>query len=180
VLRERGLLLLSDKSLPSVATIVAGEPIRGSWWAHPKSHAIFHAARRLAADADVVASPLINGKITFVHRRLWPALLTVALARDAWQTRGLSPSARALLKRVEKSDEIEASGPAARELDRRLLVISREVHTDRGAHAKVVERWDRWAKRERVTPVGDPAAARRTLEDAASALGPRATLPWTV
>ena len=134
--------------------------------------------RRLAADADVVALPLVRGKVTFVHRRLWPAILAVGLARDRWQTAGLSSAARALLKRVDKGAEIEASGPAARELDRRLLVISREVHTDRGAHAKIVESWQGWAKRAAVAPLGDAAVARRTLEDAAAALGPRATLPW--
>src|SRR5207247_3477410 len=85
VLREHGLLLLADNTLPSITTIIAGEPIRGSWWGHPQSHEIFGAARRLVARSDVVAVPLVNGKITFVDRRLWPALLTVALARDEWQ-----------------------------------------------------------------------------------------------
>jgi hypothetical protein len=127
----------------------------------------------------VIAVPLVRGKITFVDRRLWPALLAVGLARDRWQTAGLSSAARALLRRVEQESELEASGPAVRELDRRLLIISREVHTDRGAHAKILERWDQWARREAVSPLGDAAGARRTLEDAAAALGPRATLPWT-
>src|ERR1700681_4423049 len=40
-LKNDGLLLKSDPRLPSVAGLVAGEAIRGSWWAHPAAHAIF-------------------------------------------------------------------------------------------------------------------------------------------
>jgi hypothetical protein len=178
VLRDRGLLLLSDSTLPSLATIVAGEPIRGSWWGHPKSHQIFATARRLGRDPDIVAIPLVNTKITFVHRRLWPPLLASARTRESWQTRGLTAAARTLLKRVEHAGELEASGPAVHELERRLLVISREIHTDRGAHTKIAESWERWAKRMGVAPWDDVDAARRELENAAATLGPRATLPW--
>jgi hypothetical protein len=125
---------------------------------------------------------LISRKVTFVHRRLWPALLAVALAREPWQMRALSPKARALFKRVEKAGELRTSGEAVRELERRLLVRTQQVHTERGSHAKVVERWDRWARRVGVAPLKDVAAARRAIEEAAEALAsPRAvrpTLPW--
>src|SRR5436190_663697 len=84
------LLLASDAALPSVATIVAGEPVRGSWWAHPKSHAIFAALGALSRHRDALVVPLIARKVTFVHRDLWPALLAVALPREPWQTRGLA------------------------------------------------------------------------------------------
>jgi hypothetical protein len=177
-LRDRGLLLLSDNILPSLATIVAGEPIRGSWWGHDKSHQIFAAARRLASADDAIAIPLVNGKITFVGRRLWPALLTVGLAREPWQTRGLSAEARALLSRAEKDGALETSGQTGRDLERRLLVVSREVHTDRGAHAKIIESWRHWAKRVDIAPLDAAAAARRALEEAAAALGAAASLPW--
>src|SRR5581483_2271004 len=39
-LESRGLWLVSDPRLPSLATVVAGEPVRGSWWAHPESQRI--------------------------------------------------------------------------------------------------------------------------------------------
>jgi hypothetical protein len=126
----------------------------------------------------VIAIPLVNGKVTFIHRRLWPALLTVARARETWQTGGLTAAARTLLKRVERAGELEASGRAVHELERRLLVISRDVHTDRGAHAKIAESWERWTERTRVTPVDDVDKARREIEGAAATLGPRAKLPW--
>jgi hypothetical protein len=76
---EHGMLLESARGpLPSVAEIVAGEPIRGSWWGHPAGHAIFDAVNALAESPDVVRTRLVNGKVTLVHRRLWPALARVA------------------------------------------------------------------------------------------------------
>jgi hypothetical protein len=79
VLMERGFLLESARGpIPSVAELIAGEPIAGSWWAHPDSHAIFAAINDVADSPDVVRLRLINGKITLVHRRVWPALVRVS------------------------------------------------------------------------------------------------------
>jgi hypothetical protein len=76
---EHGMLLQSARGpLPNVAELVAGEPIRGSWWGHPRSHAIFEALNALAESPDVVRTRLVKGKVTLVHRRLWPALVRVA------------------------------------------------------------------------------------------------------
>jgi hypothetical protein len=78
-LAEQGMLLESARGpLPSVAEMVAGEPIRGSWWSHPQSHAIYDAINRLAGSPDVVRTRLVNGRVTLVHRRVWPALVRVA------------------------------------------------------------------------------------------------------
>ncbi len=182
-LRDRGLLLAADNTLPSVTLLIAGEPIRGSWWTHPKSHAIFAASTALARHPDAIAIPLISGKVTFVHRRLWPALLAVALARERWQTAKLPPAARALLKRVETAGEMEASGEPVRELERRLLAKSEQRHTDQGSHAKHIESWTRWASRAGVTPLSDVAVARQAIETAAASLrsepGPAPKLPWS-
>jgi len=76
---EHGMLLESARGpLPNVAEILAGEPIRGSWWSHPRSHAIFAEINQLADSPDVVRTRLVNGKVTLVHRRVWPALVRVA------------------------------------------------------------------------------------------------------
>jgi len=76
---EHGMLLESARGpLPNVAEMVAGEPIRGSWWGHPAGHAIYDALNSLAASPDVVRTRLVNGKVTLVHRRLWPALARLA------------------------------------------------------------------------------------------------------
>src|SRR5262245_54356158 len=78
-LTQHGMLLESARGpLPNVAELVAGEPIRGSWWGHPRSHAIFEAINRLAESPDVVRTRLVNGRVTLVHRMLWPALARVA------------------------------------------------------------------------------------------------------
>jgi hypothetical protein len=79
LLAREGALLESAKGpVPNVADLVAGETIRGSWWAHPSSHAIFDALNALATSPDVARMRLIGGKVTLVHRRLWPPLLRVA------------------------------------------------------------------------------------------------------
>lgn len=75
LLAERGMLLESARGpIPNCAELVAGEPIRGSWWAHPAGHEIFTAINELDDSPDVARLRLINGKITLVHRRVWPAL----------------------------------------------------------------------------------------------------------
>jgi hypothetical protein len=76
---EHGMLLQSARGpLPNVAELVAGEPIRGSWWGHPAGHAIFEALNGLADSPDVVRTRLVKGKVTLIHRRLWPALVRAA------------------------------------------------------------------------------------------------------
>lgn len=78
---KHGVVLASAKgALPSVAEAVAGEPIVGSWWSHPKAQVIFDALSEIDDDVDVRCFKLVDGKVTFVHRRLWPAL--VRLARE--------------------------------------------------------------------------------------------------
>jgi hypothetical protein len=79
VLERDGMLLQSARGpIPNVAELVAGEPIRGSWWSHPRRHAIFDAINAVRASPDVVALRLVRGKVTLVHRRLWPALVRLA------------------------------------------------------------------------------------------------------
>ena len=62
-------------SVPSLAHLVAGEPIRGSWWAHPKGNDIFLLSRVIRSSPDVLVCRLVDGKITYVHRRMWPEIV---------------------------------------------------------------------------------------------------------
>ena len=79
--RTHGIVLVSAKGpIPNVAEFIAGEPIRGSWWGHPKGGQIFRALSRLSESSDVLVCRLVAGKLTFVHRRLWPALVRAAPA----------------------------------------------------------------------------------------------------
>jgi hypothetical protein len=72
---QHGVVLASARGpVPCIAEAVAGQPIVGSWWAHPKGRAIFAALSELDDSDDVRCFKLIDGKITFVHRRVWPAL----------------------------------------------------------------------------------------------------------
>jgi len=78
-IRKHGVVLESARGpVPSLAQVIAGEPIRGSWWSHPKSPEIFAVTRAVRDSDDVLVCRLIDGKITFVHRRVWPALVRVA------------------------------------------------------------------------------------------------------
>jgi hypothetical protein len=78
-IRKHGVVLESARGpVPSLAQVIAGEPVRGSWWSHPKSPEIFAVTRAVRDSDDVLVCRLIDGKITFVHRRLWPALVRVA------------------------------------------------------------------------------------------------------
>jgi hypothetical protein len=65
-------------SIPSLAQVAAGEPVTGSWWAHPKGNEIFLLSRAIRRSPDVLVCRLVDGKITYVHRRLWPALVSLA------------------------------------------------------------------------------------------------------
>jgi hypothetical protein len=77
--RKHGVVLLSARgAAPALAEWIAGEPIRGSWWAHPRGHEIFALANAVSDSPDVLVCRLLAGKRTFVHRRLWPALLCAA------------------------------------------------------------------------------------------------------
>ncbi len=65
-------------AVASLVEAVIGEPIRGSWWAHPQGRQIFALTRAIRECPDVLVCRLVAGKITYVHRRLWPALVRVA------------------------------------------------------------------------------------------------------
>lgn len=70
-----GVVLESARGLvPSLARTIAGKEIRGSWWAHPKGKIIFACSRVIRNSKDVLTCRLVEGKVTYVHRRLWPAL----------------------------------------------------------------------------------------------------------
>lgn len=76
---RHGVVLAAARGpVPTLAYAVAGESIRGSWWGHPAGKAIFAVMSALDDSPDVVACRLVNGKVTWVHRRLWPALARVA------------------------------------------------------------------------------------------------------
>ncbi len=64
--------------VPTFVDAAAGERVRGNWWSHPRSHQIFALTRAVRGSPDVLVCRLVTGKITYVHRRLWPALVRLA------------------------------------------------------------------------------------------------------
>ena len=83
--RRHGVVLESARGpVPNLAQAVTGKPIQGSWWGHTKGHEIFWLTRAVRDARDVLVCRLVGGKVTYVHRRLWPALVRLAreFARD--------------------------------------------------------------------------------------------------
>jgi hypothetical protein len=62
----------------SLTEFVTGESLKRSWWGHPKGDVIFHLSRVIRNSPDVLTCRLCNRKITYIHRRLWPALVRLA------------------------------------------------------------------------------------------------------
>jgi hypothetical protein len=74
--RTHGVVLESGTGpAPSLATAVAGGRIRGSWWGHARGREIFGLTRAIRDCPEVLVCRLVDGKITYVHCRLWPALV---------------------------------------------------------------------------------------------------------
>jgi hypothetical protein len=77
--RQHGVVLASAKgTAPRLTEAIVGESIKGSWWAHPKSHRIYAILGAVSESDQVLVCRLIEGRITFVHRRLWPSLVRLA------------------------------------------------------------------------------------------------------
>lgn len=76
---EHGVVLASARGpVPSLAEAIVGAPIRGSWWSQPKGNIIFDALTAVDDSPDILCFKLVDAKLTFVHRRLWPALVRLA------------------------------------------------------------------------------------------------------
>ena len=131
-----------------------------------------------------------SGKVACLQRRDYPPgvhaqsrrritdygvrLRSLVEQQGAVRTDELTPARRA--PRVKRKNP-------AQELEQRLLVHTRQVHTDSGAHARLLSTWDHWAAEEGVSQTTAPAVARTRFEAVLSEwraeLGGKATLPWT-
>jgi hypothetical protein len=179
-LSRTGLLLKQDTQAFNAVSLLTGETLRSSWWSHPRGRLIFAVLSELGDHPDVLLTKLLGGKVTLIHRTLWPPFLAVAMDGAAWQLEGLSIPARDLLTSVNESKiPIRASGAAVKELETRLLIHSEEVHTDSGRHELELTTWTAWAKHAGTKPMRSITAARKQLETVATAIGASPTaLPW--
>jgi hypothetical protein len=128
-----------------------------------------------ALEAGTTTAKLLLRKQTLVDRRLHPELAAIGRERAAWQLDGLRGDADDLLAVVMhadgplRADDLSTAGSrpgpdVIRDLERRLLVASEEIHTGSGRHAKVLRSWDAWAEDAGLGALPDPPAARATFE----------------
>jgi len=152
-IKDRGILLATGRSsLPSLAEGITGRALVGSWMADSDVYRIYAILKAVLKVPSVVAVPLILGKLTLLDRSLAPAAARLAAdpARRRSAIAQLPPLARQLLAQVEAQGEVRmdrlsvptAQGRRARGLlERELLVVSRDLHTERGYHTSVVIPW---------------------------------------
>src|SRR6476660_1146432 len=82
--RAQGIVLESARGpVASLAEVIAGESLHGSWWSHPRGKDIFRITRAVRACDQVLVCRLVADKVTFVHRRLWPSLVRARAHVDA-------------------------------------------------------------------------------------------------
>ena len=78
-IKKHGIVLESAKGpVPNLANWVAGESIVGGWWGHTKGKEIFNLTRQVRESPEILTCRLIDDKITYVHRRIWPALMRLS------------------------------------------------------------------------------------------------------
>jgi len=75
-IEAHGVVLVAARGpVPRLVEVILGEPIKGSWWAHPASRRIFAVLQAVEESGDLLVCRLVGRKVTLVHRRLWPALV---------------------------------------------------------------------------------------------------------
>ena len=79
LIRKHGVMLEGARGpVANLVDAVAGGKRRGSWWTHPRGREIFAITRAVRDSAYVAVIRLVNGHITYLHRRLWPAVARLA------------------------------------------------------------------------------------------------------
>ena len=143
--RRRGVVVMTrHPGRPSFVEAVVGAPVRGSWWGHERGKLIFTLAGTLHDSDQVLSLKLVDGKVTFVHRALWPALARYVNDLDRRKT--LSPQAGALLRLVERRGTVRLDrhpSKGSKELEANALVHAGSMHTEKGAHTTVLTSWTR-------------------------------------
>lgn len=175
LLRKRGMMtVVPTAGVPSLVEEVCDRPLRGSWWSLPNSGIIYSLVCALEGASNVLTLALLDGKQTFVHRALWPALLRFATDADrrSAAVAALRPPSRELLDEVERNGEVSFAGrPPPRTavrapLEQRWLCLASSEHTENGRHAAVFRSWTRWADeqtRQRAEKLTFEQARRRLL-----------------
>jgi hypothetical protein len=113
-IRRHGVVLLSAKGRgPNLVEAIAGEVVKGSWWGRADGKHIFAVLNAVSESDDVLVCRLIDGKVTLVHRRLWPALVRLADAFAADRLAQVLDGHTASGRHVRRSLEFPAWVPPA-------------------------------------------------------------------
>jgi len=171
LVRRHGIVTMTRSSRPSLVEAVAGGPVKGSWWGHPKGNLIYRLAESLHDSGEVLSLKLVGGKVTFLHRSRWPALARVVTDVDWRRSAGypLSSQAGELLRKVERVGKLrldQSHLKGRKELELTLLVHSGSMHTEKGRHTTVLTSWRKMFDSETLA-----RARRLSLAEALALLG---------
>jgi len=173
-IKERRIVLSTGhSSLPSLAEAIAGRQLRGSWMANPEVFRIYDILGEVYKSDAIVTAPLVLGKETLFDASLAPAVARIAgdPKRGKAARASLPRLAKRLLADVEVRGEVRmdrwsASTQHGREarliLERLLLVVSRDLHTESGYHTAIVMPW----RKSRIAARFGKAAGRLAFEEA--------------
>jgi hypothetical protein len=77
--RRNGVVLESAHGpVPNLVEAIVGAPVKGSWWGHAKGKQIFHLLNAVRDSGEVLVCRLVDGRVSYVHRDAWPALVRLA------------------------------------------------------------------------------------------------------
>ncbi len=63
--------------VPTFVEFVVGKHVT-RWWSHLLSRSIFALTRVIRDSPEILTCRLVDRKVTYVHRRLWPALVKLS------------------------------------------------------------------------------------------------------
>ena len=191
LLEKDKILLLQDKSFPSIVSKIIGQNIVGSWWGHPMANPIYNGLRWLEDHHPVLIIKLISGKVTYVHESLFADIYSIVREPRDWQLKKLNDDDQAVLKYIQKKKKVVSNDPqlmnlvkdakkSLLNLEKKLLVYSSEEHTESGKHIKEFKIWK--DSKISASKPGDYTSALKKIEKHITKLSgdtrEKVKLPW--
>jgi len=128
--RKHGVVLMAARGpVANLAEAIAGGPIRGSWWGHPKANHLYRVIETVRDSDQVLVCRLVGGKVTLVHRRLWPALVRLG---DRLPKRGLAAIRE---EHTERGSHRTVTVPFPRWAPKQVLARARRLSVDQAVAA---------------------------------------------
>ena len=160
-IEAHGVVLVAARGpVPRLVEAIAGEPIKGSWWAHPASHRIFGVLQALEETGELLLCRLIEGKVTVVHSRLWPALVRLAPRFTPQQLAQIKQEHTAAGKHVNRIVDFPRWVPASVRAASRNLT---DAEAERLLAALLVRERPRTAAKRTLRPRATIAAGRKRV-----------------